>query len=239
MATPDIDQTSSPAANRTLNVEGLTKSYQSGDQVVPILNGISFQLHGGQNAAIVGPSGCGKSTLLYILGGLEEPSAGTVELGGQNPFQLDRQQLATFRNHSIGFIFQDHHLLPQLTVQENVLLPALAAGPVTTESKMRSLGLIEQVGLAHRIDSLPGKLSGGERQRVAVARAMLLRPQLLLADEPTGSLDEANAAKVADLLLQMQQQEGSMLLCVTHSPTLAARFQQTMRLHEGRIQSAS
>lgn len=219
----------------TLEVTELTKSFNSGDQKVEILKGISFQMHGGQNAAIVGPSGCGKSTLLYILGALETPSSGTVQLGQQDPFQLSGPALAKFRNQSIGFIFQDHHLLPQLTVQENVLLPALASGEVTSEIKQRSLSLIEQIGLAHRIDSLPAKLSGGERQRVAVARAMLLKPLLLLADEPTGSLDEGNSGKVAELMLQMQQQEGSMLLCVTHSPALAARFQSTMRLHDGKI----
>lgn len=229
----------SPTSDVLLQVTDLKKSYVSGDQTVDILKGISFTLESTGNAAIVGPSGCGKSTLLYILGGLEEPTSGTILLGGRNPYQLSRPELAQFRNQSIGFIFQDHHLLPQLTVQENVLLPALANGTIDPDMNSRSLSLIEQVGLAHRIDSLPARLSGGERQRVAVARAMLLRPQLLLADEPTGSLDEENADRIADLMLEMQQQEGSMMLCVTHSPALAARFQRTMVLHEGQVQRDS
>lgn len=222
-------------AAHALIARDLVKEYQVGDQVLQILRGVSFQLAAGQNAAIVGPSGCGKSTLLYLLGTLEIPTSGEVELSGEFPFQLSAAQLAAFRNRSIGFVFQDHHLMPQLNVQENVLLPALAAGSVTPTLQERAAQLIEQVGLSHRLHQLPARLSGGERQRVAVARALLLRPQLILADEPTGSLDEGNSDKIADLLLEMQQQEQSMMLCVTHSPALAARFQRTLHLQQGQL----
>ncbi len=239
-----MDQAAKPQTRNTgegsqvrLIAKDLVKTYSNGEQVATILNGISFSLSGGENAAIVGPSGCGKSTLLYILGTLEVPTSGTVQLGGTFPFDLSNQHLAAFRNKSIGFVFQDHHLMPQLTVRENVLLPALAHGELTDAIKERADLLIEQIGMSHRTDQIPARLSGGERQRVAVARAMLLKPDLILADEPTGSLDEANSEKVADLLLDLQAKESSMLLCVTHSPSLADRFQKTMRLHQGQIQT--
>lgn len=227
--------TSGSAASGGVRVEQLCKTYRSGTQSLTILDHLDLDLAAGQNAAIVGPSGCGKSTLLYVLGTLETPTSGAVEIGGQRPFDLSPEALAAFRNRAIGFVFQDHHLLPQLTVRENVLLPALASGSVETAQEQRADALIERVGLNARRNQLPGQLSGGERQRVAVARALLLQPILILADEPTGSLDEANAKIVADLLLEMQRESGSLLLCVTHNLELAARFERTLTLNQGRF----
>jgi len=218
-----------------VRVQQLCKTYVSGSQTLTVLDRLDLELAAGQNAAIVGPSGCGKSTLLYLLGTLETPTSGLVEIGGQRPFDLPPPQLAAFRNRAIGFVFQDHHLLPQLTVRENVLLPALATGTLQAAQEQRADALIERVGLNARRDQLPGQLSGGERQRVAVARALLLQPILILADEPTGSLDEANAKVVADLLLEMQREAGSLLLCVTHNLELAARFERTLTLNQGRF----
>lgn len=220
-----------------LTVRQLVKSYPSGEQTLTVLDGLSMTLSPGENAAIVGPSGCGKSTLLYILGTLEPPTSGQVEIAAQRPFELPVADLPKFRNRTIGFIFQEHHLMPQLSVRENVLLPGLAAGALTDELRTRADALIDRVGLGHRRDHLPGRLSGGERQRVAVARALLLSPPLLLADEPTGSLDEANSERIAALLLEMQQENGSMLLCVTHNLVMAQQFQKTLHLSQGRFQT--
>ncbi len=228
---------SAGARSTGLRVSGLCKSYRSGDQSIAILNDLSLELQPGENAAIVGPSGCGKSTLLYLLGTLEQPDSGTIELDGQRPHELASIEAAAFRNRSIGFVFQDHHLLPQLTVRENVLLPALALGAIHAEDEQRADDLIKRVGLDHRRRHFPGKLSGGERQRVAVARSLLLRPALILADEPTGSLDEANADAITNLMLEMQRESGSMLLCVTHNPVLARQFQRILTLNQGRFVS--
>lgn len=202
-----------------------------------ILRDLCLELQAGENAAIVGPSGCGKSTLLYLLGTLEHPDSGTIEIDGQQPHRMSALEAAKFRNQSIGFVFQEHHLLPQLTVRENILLPGLALGPIAASTEQRADFLIQRIGLDHRRRHFPGKLSGGERQRVAVARALLLQPALILADEPTGSLDEANAESITNLLLEMQQEAGSMMLCVTHNPSLAARFQRTLTLRHGRFDS--
>ncbi len=221
--------------NVGVRASDLTKTYGSGDRSINVLDRLSLELSPGQNAAIVGPSGCGKSTLLYLLGTLETPTSGTIEISGCQPFELPPTELSAFRNRTIGFVFQDHHLLPQLSVRENVLLPALATGSVQPEYYARAEQLLDRVGLSHRINQLPGQLSGGERQRVAVARAILLQPALILADEPTGSLDEANSARIADLLLEIQKESGSMMLCVTHNPELASRFQQTLTLSNGRF----
>ncbi len=236
--TPQLDPVAFPGS-AGLRVHNLCKSYHSGEQTISILNDLCLELKPGENAAIVGPSGCGKSTLLYLLGTLEQPDSGTIELVGQKPQELNADAAAAFRNRSIGFVFQDHHLLPQLTVRENVLLPALAMRAVQSADEQRADALIQRVGLEHRSRQFPGKLSGGERQRVAVARALLLRPAMILADEPTGSLDEANAEAVTNLMLEMQQEAGSMLLCVTHSPALAKRFQRKLTLHQGRFVSLS
>ncbi len=206
-----------------LAVERVGKTYAAPGGDVAVISDISLSFSRGDAVAVMGPSGSGKSTLLYILGGLEPPSTGSVTLDGTNPFALPARDLAAFRNREIGFVFQDHCLLPQCTVIENVLVPTLVgAREDGLEAHARSL--IEQVGLTHRIDHLPGQLSGGEKQRVALARALVRRPRLLLCDEPTGNLDRKSADAVASLLLDLQRNQGAILVVVTHSPELASRF---------------
>jgi len=211
-----------------LEVAHLSKQYPTPRGPLTVLDDVSFTLAPGQAAAMTGPSGSGKSSLLYILGALEPPSSGVVKLGGRNPFQLSAAALADFRNAEIGFVFQDHCLLPQCTVLENVLVPTLVAPPSrrgdgpTDDLVARSL--IEQVGLADRIDHRPGELSGGEKQRVAIARALIRKPRLLLCDEPTGNLDQVSAENVASLLLELHQHLHNILIVVTHSQRLASQF---------------
>ena len=206
-----------------LSVSGLSKSYPSPEGDVCVLSDVRLTFSPGDAAAIMGPSGSGKSTLLYILGALEPPTTGTVTLGGVNPFGLSAKDLAAFRNKEIGFVFQDHCLLPQCSVLENVLVPTLV-GPSDAGSDAHARTLVEQVGLSHRVTHVPGQLSGGEKQRVALARALVRRPRLLLCDEPTGNLDRAAADSVASLLFDLQRQQNAMLIVVTHSADLAARF---------------
>jgi lipoprotein-releasing system ATP-binding protein len=191
-----------------------------------VLAGVTFSLARGQAAAIMGPSGSGKSSLLYVLGALEPPTSGTVTLDGRNPFEMSPDELAAFRNKAIGFVFQDHCLLPQCTVLENVLIPTLVAPAAASDggTTHRARHLIDQVGLADRIDHRPGELSGGERQRVAIARALIRAPRLILCDEPTGNLDRASADNVASLLLDLHRQQETLLIVVTHSPALADKF---------------
>jgi lipoprotein-releasing system ATP-binding protein len=212
-----------------LKVTQLSKDYPTARGPLPVLSGVSFDLAPGDAAAIMGPSGSGKSSLLYVLGGLEPPSAGTVTLDDVNPFTLPAPQLAAFRNERIGFVFQDHCLLPQCTVLENVLIPTLVAaksarGQQTETDEARARRLVEQVGLADRIDHRPAQLSGGERQRVAIARALVRQPRLLLCDEPTGNLDRAAAENVASVLLDLHRLQNTILVVVTHSAELAGRL---------------
>jgi lipoprotein-releasing system ATP-binding protein len=210
-----------------LNVANLSKEYPTPRGALAVLSDVSFSLATGDAAAIMGPSGSGKSSLLYVLGALEPPTSGTITLDGRDPFQLPAAQLAAFRNESVGFVFQDHCLLPQCTVLENVLIPTLVArrdasnGGRDTERARR---LVEQVGLGPRIDHRPGELSGGERQRVAIARALVREPRLLLCDEPTGNLDRAAADHIASLLLELHHQRQGILVIVTHSAQLAANL---------------
>ncbi|MHB8972595.1 MAG: ABC transporter ATP-binding protein [Pirellulaceae bacterium] len=218
-----------------LRVDHLAKQYPTRSEPLEVLRDISLELSAGQNLAILGPSGSGKSTLLYVIGTLDPPTQGTVTLRGQNPFLLAEPELARFRNRNIGFIFQDHHLLPQLSVLENVLIPALAEGAPTADQQRRARDLLDRVGLQDRLDHRPAELSGGERGRVAVARALVTGPQLVLADEPTGNLDHSTAMAVARLLLQLQQEEQTMLIVVTHSLELASLLQQRRQLDEGRL----
>jgi lipoprotein-releasing system ATP-binding protein len=206
-----------------VNVKGVGKSYPSPQGDLPVLSDVSLSFAPGDAAAIMGPSGSGKSTLLYILGALEPPTTGSVTLDGTNPFSLSQKELAAFRNKEIGFVFQDHCLLPQCSVIENVLVPTLV-GPADSDGDAHARLLVEQVGLSHRITHLPGQLSGGEKQRVALARALVRRPRLLLCDEPTGNLDRASAESVASLLFELQRQQQAILIVVTHSADLAARF---------------
>lgn len=216
----------------TLMVTGLGKEFRTAAETLRVLDGLNLQMERGENLAIVGPSGCGKSTLLYILGTLDAPTTGQILLDGVDPFSLGPTELAQFRNKSIGFVFQDHHLLPQLSVIENVLIPAMAVGKPSTEAVDRAKQLINDVGLGERISHLPSQLSGGERQRVAVARALLNRPLLLLADEPTGNLDAVNTERVAKLLFELPKRENAMLIVVTHSDWMAAQAQRCLKLVE-------
>ena len=218
-----------------LVVDRVTKEFPTRGEPLVVLREASLELAAGQNAAIVGPSGSGKSTLLSIVGTLDTPTSGTVTLRGEDPFQLDEPRLARFRNRNIGFVFQEHHLLPQLSVLENVLIPALAEGAPSREMVERAKELSARVGLAERLDHRPAELSGGERQRAGVARALLLRPALLLADEPTGNLDRKSAAGVGSLLVEMQRQEQTMLLVVTHSLELAAQLDCRYEIDDGRL----
>jgi lipoprotein-releasing system ATP-binding protein len=219
-----------------LIVADVTKTFPTRAEPLVILRGVGFELRSGQNLAVLGPSGCGKSTLLTIVGTLDAPTSGRVSLDGVNPFGLDERRLAAFRNHKIGFVFQDHHLLPQCSVLENVLVPTLANGRTPQAAIERARMLLDRVGLSNRLDHLPAELSGGERQRTAIARALVNRPSLLLADEPTGNLDRSTAANVGRLLLDLQAQEQTMLVVVTHSLELAGLFERRLELNEGRLE---
>lgn len=221
-----------------LKVSNVAKEYATRDEPLVVLRDISVELSVGENVAILGPSGSGKSTLLHIIGTLDTPTSGQVTLHGQDPFQLSEPQLARFRNENIGFIFQDHHLLPQLSVLENVLIPTIAVGGATPAAVARAKDLIDRVGLSPRMDHRPAELSGGERQRVAVARALIQTPALLLADEPTGSLDRTNAHAIGKLLLTLQQQEATLLVVVTHSMELANLMSRRLELDDGRLKQA-
>lgn len=221
-----------------LVVDGVSKQYPTRGEPLVVLRDVSLQLSAGENLAIVGPSGSGKSTLLHIIGTLDQPTTGSVRLGDQDPFELNEAQLAHFRNRNVGFVFQDHHLLPQLSVLENVLIPAIAEGRPSAETIERAHDLLQRVGLADRLDHRPAELSGGERERVAVARALICQPRLLLADEPTGNLDRTNAEAVGRLLLELQQHEQTMLVVVTHSMDLARMLQRKVELDNGVLQVA-
>ena len=221
-----------------LNVDNVTKSYPTPRGELAILNGISLALNRGDAIAIMGPSGSGKSTLLYLLGALEAPTSGRVTLDGQDPYELGERQQAAFRNRHVGFIFQDHSLLPQCSVVEIVLTPTLAAPPDegrAGDDESRARALLEQVGLAERLDHRPGELSGGEKQRAAVARALIRNPTLLLCDEPTGNLDRASADAVASLLLDLHAARQTILVVVTHSAALAERFPVRYEMADGRL----
>jgi lipoprotein-releasing system ATP-binding protein len=207
-----------------LEVTNLTKEYPTPRGPIPILSGVSLSLERGDAVSIMGPSGSGKSTLLYILGALEPPTSGAVTLDGRNPFLLKERDLAAFRNKEVGFIFQDHCLLPQCSVLENVLTPTLVAANRNGNYEATARKLLAEVGLDGRLDHRPAELSGGEKQRVALARAMILDPLLMLCDEPTGNLDHASAEIVAALLLEMNRRRKSILVVVTHSAELASRF---------------
>jgi lipoprotein-releasing system ATP-binding protein len=219
-----------------LVVADVTKSYPTRSDPLEVLRGVSLELAAGENLAVTGPSGCGKSTLLHIIGTLDAPTSGRVTLSENDPFLLDEPKLAAFRNHKIGFVFQDHHLLPQCSVLENVLLPTLAEGRTSAAAIDRARLLLDRVGLAKRLEHLPAELSGGERQRTAIARALINRPLLLLADEPTGNLDRATAAAVAGVLIEMQAAENAMLIVVTHSPDLADQLSRRMELNAGQLE---
>jgi ABC-type lipoprotein export system ATPase subunit len=224
-----------------LRLTGVSKHYAApGGGRLAVLDEVSLELNAGESLAIVGPSGSGKSTLLQIIGTLDRPTSGRVELSSQDLSQLDEPQLAAVRNQQIGFVFQSHFLLPQCTVWENVLVPTLAEQGRTTHSvestSTRAERLLKRVGLAERLHHFPGQLSGGESQRVAVVRALINQPQLLLADEPTGALDHASATNLSQLLVELNHEEGVTLIVVTHSRELAQRMGRVLELKDGKLQ---
>ena len=216
-----------------LIVENVRKDYPTPSGPLPVLAGVSLTLHPGEAVAVTGPSGSGKSTLLHILGTLDRPTAGTVRLGDTDPFALGERALATFRNRRVGFVFQDHHLLPQLSVLENVLVPTLVGDMPPADAEAFARELLERVGLNGRLTHRPAELSGGERQRVAVARALVNNPSLLLADEPTGNLDRATAHTVGELLLELHRTQQAILVVVTHSGELAGLFPKRLAMADG------
>ena len=220
-----------------LTLSNIAKSYDSGNDQVHVLQDLDLTVEAGESLAVVGPSGCGKSTLLNIIGALDRPSSGRFLFHGRDMEQLDDGALAQFRNREIGLIFQDHHLMPQLSVLEHVLLPTLVPGAPTDPSSATDLArdLLSQVDLAARLSHRPAQLSGGERQRVAVVRALINRPALLLADEPTGALDQQAAENLTELLVELNDRHQVALITVTHSAALAARMQRTCELRTGTL----
>jgi len=208
-----------------IKVSNLCVNFETPGEIVEVLKGLNFSVEEGAAAAVVGPSGSGKTTLLNVLGALLPPTSGLVEIGGEEVTKLGEKEAARFRNQELGFVFQQHHLLPQLTVMENVLTPRLAGGWKESEdqTRLRAAELLKRVGLGHRVDHRPGELSGGEKQRTAVARALINQPRVVLADEPTGALDGETGNKVADLLLEIQKEDGVTLVVVTHDLALAER----------------
>jgi lipoprotein-releasing system ATP-binding protein len=220
-----------------INVRQLSKTYETPGEAIQVLDRLDLTLAAGETAAIVGPSGSGKSTLLNLLGALDRPTSGTITIGDQDISTFSEEQAAAFRNHSLGFIFQQQHLLPQLNVLENVLVPRLAGDwqEPAADTEKRALQLLESVGLSNRLHHLPWQLSGGEKLRTAVARALINRPKLILADEPTGSLDPASTDNVADLLLALNRDHGITLIVVTHNLAIAQRMGKTFELRNGKL----
>lgn len=220
-----------------LEVVDLCKSYGSGEGRVEVLKGISISLAKRETVALLGASGAGKSTLMHILGALDRPTSGSVSYEGENIFAKSESQLAAFRNRSIGFVFQFHHLLPEFTALENVMMPALINGTPRIETLSAAQAILGEVGLGHRLTHKPGELSGGEQQRVAVARALVMNPQLLLADEPTGNLDMKTSESIHDLFEELHRSRGLSIMVVTHNERLAVRTMRQIRLLDGLVQS--
>ncbi|MFT5125763.1 MAG: lipoprotein-releasing system ATP-binding protein [Kiritimatiellia bacterium] len=223
-----------------LEVRDAKKQYQNpeGTETLEVLRGVSFQVDAGESVAIVGPSGSGKTTLLNLVGCLDSPSAGAVLFDGRDLSGLSEDELARHRNQSVGFIFQSHHLLPQLSVLENVLVPVLAYATVTPEHEAKARKLLERVGLGGRVEHRPGQLSGGECQRVAFVRALINEPRLILADEPTGALDRSTADGLTELLLELNRESNTAMIVVTHALTLADRMARKLEIADGMIHEA-
>ncbi|HEX5100013.1 MAG TPA: ABC transporter ATP-binding protein [Polyangiaceae bacterium] len=218
-------------------IEGLTKSFQHMGRTLDVLRGIDLNVYAGQILAIVGPSGAGKSTLLHCVGTLDLPSTGRIRLGTEELTTMSNSRLAAVRNRDIGFVFQFHHLLPEFTALENVMIPGLIQGRPRREMEKRAKALLEEVELAHRGTHRPGELSGGEQQRVAVARALALDPKLVLADEPTGNLDTATSDAIHDLFFKINRDHGTTIIVVTHNPTFAERMPRVVRMRDGRVEA--
>jgi len=222
-------------AEPIVSVRGLEKVYRAGSSEVHVLRGIDLDIMKGEMLSVVGASGVGKSTLLHIIGGLDRPSAGTVLYEGRDVFRMDEAEIASFRNRNIGFVFQFHHLLPEFSARENVLLPAMINGSDTKAAGMRADRLLEDVGLGARGTHRPGELSGGEQQRVAIARALMVEPSVILADEPTGNLDTHTAESVHELLADLNKKMGLTFIIVTHNEKLAMRTDRTIRMVDGMV----
>jgi len=222
--------------NNLLEVKELRKSFGSGASRVDVLKGINLAVEPGETIALVGASGAGKSTLLHIMGALDRPTTGEILFKGKDIFQLSDASLASFRNHSVGFVFQFHHLLPEFSALENAMMPAIISGMNRGEAESLAVELLRDVGLGHRLSHKPGELSGGEQQRVAIARALIQSPPLLLADEPTGNLDTRTSEEVHALLSEIHEKKGITLVIVTHNENLASRMGKIIRLVDGNIQ---
>ena len=223
------------AQGEAIRAEQLGKTYAEGKLRTPVFDGLDLKVRTGETVAIIGASGAGKSTLLHLLGGLDTPTAGEVYVAGQKMSDLSDAARGKLRNRALGFVYQFHHLLPEFTALENVMLPVLVGGAGVQEASQRATALLEQVGLAHRLGHKPGELSGGERQRAAVARALVNRPACVLGDEPTGNLDDRTAGGVFELMLSLNREQKTSLVLVTHDRRLARQLDRVLELHEGKL----
>ncbi|MFT5441884.1 MAG: lipoprotein-releasing system ATP-binding protein [Myxococcota bacterium] len=223
------------ASEPLVKISKLTKSYETGDGTLDVLKDLEFEVQAGERIAVVGQSGVGKSTFLHILGTLDHPTSGNLYFRGEDVFAKDNAGLAKIRNEFLGFVFQFHHLLPEFSALENVMIPGLIQRRSRNEMRDRAVAILEEVGLGHRIDHRAGKLSGGERQRVAVARALVLDPPLVLADEPTGNLDPTIGEQISELLFEINRTRGTTLIVVTHNERMAEKLGKTLVLEGGKF----